>query len=67
MLLKDVLHAVPGVTYTLGAIALIVAVGVAVSLMRARRIEEVKAEGDERPEGGPTTAGDGSPQPGRMD
>jgi tellurite resistance protein TerC len=38
MLLKDVLHAVPGITYyTLGAVALILSVGVAASLIRARR------------------------------
>jgi tellurite resistance protein TerC len=36
MLLKDVLHAVPGLTYyTLGAIALILSIGIAASLLRA--------------------------------
>lgn len=38
MLLKDVLHSVPGLTYyTLGAIALVLTAGIAASLLRARR------------------------------
>jgi tellurite resistance protein TerC len=38
MLLKEVLHAVQGLTYfTLGAIALILAAGILASLLRARR------------------------------
>ena len=38
MLLKDILHALPGTTYyTLGAIALILAGGIIASLIRARR------------------------------
>ena len=38
MLLKDVLHAVPGLTYyTLGAIALVLTAGIVASLLRARR------------------------------
>jgi tellurite resistance protein TerC len=37
MLLKDVLHAIPGVTYyTLGAVAVILAIGIVASLIRAR-------------------------------
>jgi tellurite resistance protein TerC len=40
MLLKDVLHAVPGLTYyTLAAIAVILGAGVVASLVRARRLE----------------------------
>src|SRR5262249_5304812 len=40
MLLKDVLHAVPGLTYyTLGAIAVVLSAGVVASLVRARRLE----------------------------
>jgi tellurite resistance protein TerC len=39
MLLKDVLHGVPGLTYyTLGAITLILTAGVVASLLRARRL-----------------------------
>ncbi len=39
MLLKDVLHAIPHVTYyTLGAIAFILGLGVFASLVRARRL-----------------------------
>jgi tellurite resistance protein TerC len=38
MLLKDVLHAVPGLTYyTLGAIALVLTAGIVASLLRAKR------------------------------
>jgi tellurite resistance protein TerC len=38
MLLKDVLHAVPGLTYyTLGVIALVLTAGVVASILRARR------------------------------
>ncbi len=41
MILKDLLHAIPNITYyTLGAIALVLGVGVLASLVRARRIEE---------------------------
>ncbi len=48
MLLKDVLHAVPGLTYyTLGAIALVLTAGVLASVIRARR---------ERQEGGRSPA-----------
>jgi tellurite resistance protein TerC len=40
MLLKDWLHAVPGLTYyTLGAIAVVLGAGVLASLVRARRLE----------------------------
>jgi tellurite resistance protein TerC len=40
MLLKDVLHEVPGLTYyTLGAIALILGAGVLASIVRAKRLE----------------------------
>src|SRR5262249_55245230 len=39
MLLKDVLHAVPGLTYyTLGAIVLVLTAGIITSLVRARRL-----------------------------
>lgn len=49
MVLKDVLHAVPGITYyTLGAIALIVGIGVAASLIRASRVEAEEDAGDEQ-------------------
>jgi tellurite resistance protein TerC len=38
MFLKDVLHAVPGLTYyTLGAIALVLTAGIVASLLRAKR------------------------------
>src|SRR5262249_1983755 len=38
MLLKDVLHAVPGLTYyTLGAIALVLTAGIVASLLHAKR------------------------------
>jgi tellurite resistance protein TerC len=38
MLLKDVLHDVPGLTYyTLGAVALLLLIGITASLVRARR------------------------------
>jgi tellurite resistance protein TerC len=50
MLLKDVLHAVPGLTYyTLGAVALTLAAGVAASLLRGGRAPEG---------GGPPAAGE---------
>ena len=39
MLLKDVLHAIPGLTYyTLGGIALILGAGILASIIRARRL-----------------------------
>jgi tellurite resistance protein TerC len=39
MLLKDVLHAIPGITYyTLGAIALVLTAGIVASLIRAERM-----------------------------
>jgi tellurite resistance protein TerC len=42
MLLKDWLHAVPGLTYyTLGTIAVVLSTGVIASLVRARRLENV--------------------------
>ena len=41
MLLKDVLHAIPGITYyTLGMVAAILAIGIAASLIRAKFIGE---------------------------
>jgi tellurite resistance protein TerC len=40
MLLKDVLHAIPGLTYyTLGAVAVVLSAGVLASLVRAKRLE----------------------------
>ena len=50
MLLKDVLHAIPGVTYyTLGAVAAILAIGIVASLIRARFVEE-KSNNEENAE-----------------
>jgi tellurite resistance protein TerC len=46
MLLKDVLHEVPGLTYyTLGAIAVILATGVLASIVRARQLHVKTEEG----------------------
>jgi tellurite resistance protein TerC len=45
MLLKDVLHAVPGLTYyTLGAITVVLAAGVVASLLRAERVRPAAHE-----------------------
>ena len=47
MLLKDVLHAIPYITYyTLGAIAFVLGAGIAASLVRARREAEEVEIGD---------------------
>ena len=55
MLLKDILHAVHGLTYyTLGAIALILGAGVVASIVRARR-EREEIETGEGEGGGPVS------------
>jgi hypothetical protein len=52
MLLKDVLHAVPGLTYyTLGAIALVLTAGIVASLLHARwKRQEARDESAVAPE-----------------
>jgi tellurite resistance protein TerC len=48
MLLKDVLHAVPGVTYyTLGVVAAVLAIGIVASLIRARFTQSERPNKDE--------------------
>jgi tellurite resistance protein TerC len=61
MLLKDVLHAVPGLTYyTLGAIAVILSAGVLASIVRARRPEAEAKRATLKPERGPAFTRGGS-------
>src|SRR5262249_19202250 len=58
MLFKDVLHAVPGLTYyTLGAIALVLAAGVTASLVRAARKRDADPLPSEEPSAARTKAG----------